>query len=97
MQEINRAYSRIVDPLLLAIRRDLGAIIAKLHKLDLSKGIDASASGHGGASTYMKDLIERINFIKTEVLTRFSVGDATREWWALQLHYSDPKIKYFLI
>jgi len=79
-EEINRAYSRIVDPLLLAIRRDLGAIIAKLHKLDLSKGIDASASGHGGASTYMKDLIERINFIKTEVLSRFSVGDASREW-----------------
>ena len=79
-QETYSAFSRIVDPLLLAIRRDLGAIIAKLHKLDLGKGIDASATGHGGASTYMKDLIEKINFIKTEVLARFAVGDANREW-----------------
>ena len=60
-----------------AIRRDLNAIIAKLHKLDLGKGMDAAS---GGASPYMKDLVEKLNFIKTEILSKFIVGDTSRDW-----------------
>lgn len=73
------AYQRIVDPLLIAIRRELSAIIGKLHKLDLGKAPDPSA-GLGGPSTYMKDLVEKLTFIKSEVLSKFNVGEASREW-----------------
>ncbi|KAH8119187.1 hypothetical protein DFH11DRAFT_1874064 [Phellopilus nigrolimitatus] len=79
IKEIRRSYDRIVDPLLVAIRRELGAIVGKLRKLDLGKAPDASA-GMGGPSTYMKDLVDKLTFIKTEVLAKFNVGDAARVW-----------------
>ena len=69
--------------MLSAIRRELGAIIAKLHKLDLGKSLDVGGGGGHGASTYMKDLVEKINFIKSEVLAKFNVGDLSREWYVV--------------
>ena len=81
IQNIHQAYQRLVDPILLAIRRELGAIIARLHRIDLSKPADPMA-GMSGASLYMKDLVEKLAFIKAEVLSKFNVGDAGREWWA---------------
>ncbi|KAL5507113.1 hypothetical protein ACEPAH_6569 [Sanghuangporus vaninii] len=77
IKEIRRVFDSIVDPLLSAIRRELSAIVAKLHRLDW-EAPDAS-SGMGGPSTYMKDLVEKLNFIKSEVLAKFNV-DVSREW-----------------
>ncbi|KAJ7209565.1 Golgi transport complex subunit 5-domain-containing protein [Mycena pura] len=79
IKNIHQAYQRLVDPILLAIRRELGAIIARLHRIDLSKPADPMA-GMSGASLYMKDLVEKLAFIKAEVLSKFNVGDAGREW-----------------
>ncbi|KAL5523935.1 hypothetical protein ACEPAG_8108 [Sanghuangporus baumii] len=77
IREIHRVFDSIVDPLLSAIKRDLSAKVAKLHKLDL--GAPDASSGMGGPSTYMKDLVEKLNFIKSEVLAKFNV-DVSREW-----------------
>jgi hypothetical protein len=79
LQNIRQAYQRLVDPILVAIRRELGAIIAKLHRIDLSKPADPMA-GMSGASFYMKDLVDKLSFIKTEILSKFNVGEAGREW-----------------
>ncbi|KAJ7497111.1 Golgi transport complex subunit 5-domain-containing protein [Mycena latifolia] len=79
LQNIRQAYQRLVDPVLLAIRRELGAIIARLHRIDLSKPADPMA-GMSGASFYMKDLVDKLSFIKAEILSKFSVGEAGREW-----------------
>ena len=79
LQEVRQTYEKIIDPLLAAIRRELSAIIAKVHKVDLSKAPDPSA-GLGGASVYMKDLVEKLTFIKTEVLAKFNIGETSREW-----------------
>ncbi|KAJ7124926.1 Golgi transport complex subunit 5-domain-containing protein [Mycena epipterygia] len=79
IQNINQAYQRLVDPVLIAIRRELGAIIAKLHRIDFSKPADPMA-GMSGASFYMKDLVDKLSFIKAEILSKFSVGEAGREW-----------------
>lgn len=73
------AYERVVEPVLTAIRRELGAIVAKLHRIDFNKTVDPMA-GMGGSSFYMKDLVEKLSFIKEEVLSRFNVGEAGREW-----------------
>jgi hypothetical protein len=64
--------------LLAAIRRELGAIIARLHRLDFGKSQDIGMGG--GPSLYMKDLVEKLAFIKKEVLSKFNVGDAGRKW-----------------
>lgn len=74
------AYERLVDPVLTAIRRELGAIIARLHRIDFGKSVDAMA-GMGGSSFYMKDLVEKMSFFKTEILTKFNVGDDGRAWY----------------
>lgn len=78
-QNLHQAYQRLVDPVLTAIRRELGAIIAKLHRIDLNKASDPMA-GMSGTSLYMKDLVDKLSFIKTEILSKFNVGDAGREW-----------------
>ncbi|KAJ7287365.1 Golgi transport complex subunit 5-domain-containing protein [Mycena rebaudengoi] len=79
IQNLHQAYQRLVDPVLTAIRRELGAIIAKLHRIDLNKASDPMA-GMSGTSLYMKDLVDKLSFIKTEILSKFNVGDAGREW-----------------
>ncbi|KAJ6558556.1 Golgi transport complex subunit 5-domain-containing protein [Mycena vulgaris] len=79
IQNIRQAYQRLVDPILVAIRRELGAIIAKLHRIDFSKPADPMA-GMNGASFYMKDLVDKLSFIKAEILSKFNVGEASREW-----------------
>ncbi|KAJ7755714.1 Golgi transport complex subunit 5-domain-containing protein [Mycena maculata] len=79
IQNVQQAYQRLVDPILVAIRRELGAIIAKLHRIDLNKFADPMA-GMSGASFYMKDLVDKLSFIKTDILSKFNVGEAGREW-----------------
>jgi hypothetical protein len=80
IHSIKLAFDRLVEPLLTAIRRELGAIIARLHRIDFGKPFDPM-SGMGGTSLYMKDLIEKLSFIKLEVLSQLNVADAGREWY----------------
>ncbi|KAF7321504.1 ACT domain-containing protein [Mycena kentingensis (nom. inval.)] len=79
VKNLYQGYQKLVDPVLLAIRRELGAIIARLHRINLAKAADPMA-GMGGASLYMKDLVEKLGFIKAEILSRYSVGDVSQEW-----------------
>jgi hypothetical protein len=74
------AYERTVDPLLTSIRRELGAIIARLHRIDFDKSVDLMSGMGGGSSIYMKDLVEKLSFIRSEIFSKFNVGEAGREW-----------------
>lgn len=69
-----------MDPLLTSIRRDLGAVIARLHRIDFAKSVDPMSGMGGGSSMYMKELCDKLSFIKSEILSRFNVGDAGRSW-----------------
>ena len=62
-----------------AIRREMGAIIARLHRVDLGKGTDAA--GLGGPSNYVRDLVEKLAFVKNELYANYTVGDVSREWY----------------
>jgi hypothetical protein len=68
-----------MEPIQAAIHREFGAIIAKLHRLDFAGTAD-SMSGMGGPSLYMKDLVEKLSFVKTEILGKYSIGEAGRIW-----------------
>jgi hypothetical protein len=72
-------YERIVDPLLAAIKRELGAIVAKIHAPN--DGRTTGPMEMGGSSAYVKELIEKLNFIKKDIFARFSIEDMTREWY----------------
>lgn len=75
-----QAYERIIDPILTSIRRELGAIIARLHRIDFGKSVDPMSGMGGGSSIYMKDLVEKLSFIKSEILSKLNVGDEGRTW-----------------
>lgn len=36
--------------------------------------------GSGGGSPYMQDLIDKLSFIRNEVLGRMSLGEFMRDW-----------------
>jgi hypothetical protein len=65
------------------MRRELGAIIASLHRIDFgdARRVDPMSSMGGGASLYMKDLVEKLAFIKAEVLSKFTVSEEGRTWY----------------
>ncbi|EMD33616.1 hypothetical protein CERSUDRAFT_117729 [Gelatoporia subvermispora B] len=78
---MRRVFERIVDPLLAAIRRELAAITAKLHRMEFSgDAFDPMSAVGGGPSPYMKDLVDKLAFVKTEVLSQFNVTEMHRQW-----------------
>jgi hypothetical protein len=50
-------------------------------------------AGMSGASFYMKDLVDKLSFIKVEILSKFNVGEAGREWWVELFFFSGPSYK----
>jgi conserved oligomeric Golgi complex subunit 5 len=85
------AFDRIVDPLLSAIRRELSAIISRLHRVDFgNKSVSDPMTIGGGMSSYMKDLIEKLDFVRTGILGRYNVAELTREWYAIDILLSLP-------
>ena len=71
-------YEKVVDPVLSAVKRDCGAILATLHRLDFGKS--GPAIGDGGASVYMEELSAKMNFVKQEILERYAGMDVVRQW-----------------
>lgn len=78
-QHLRDQCTRVIDPLLSAVRRELAAIIASLHKLDFSRSSGA-AMGTGGVSIYMEDLVTKLSFIKTEIMDSYVGVDVSRQW-----------------
>src|SRR5258708_12635562 len=91
------SFDKIVDPLLSAIRRELSSIIARLHRVDFGDRNVAHAGG-GGTSIYMKDLIEKLEFVRSAILARYSVGDLSKGWYAylLEINSQPYLVKLYL-
>ncbi|KAG8987965.1 hypothetical protein FRB94_007800 [Tulasnella sp. JGI-2019a] len=79
VQNMKTAYEKITEPLLLAIRHDLTAIASRLHRVDFGKAFDPEA-GVGGPSLYMRDMVDKLTFVRDEILGRFVIGDLARTW-----------------
>ncbi|KAF8441587.1 hypothetical protein L210DRAFT_3644853 [Boletus edulis BED1] len=79
-------YDQIVDPLLSAIKKELAGIVARLHRLDLRKTNDPK-SDISGTSLYMKDLVDKLNFVKTGLLSNFApeIGTRYRQLCAIRI------------
>lgn len=71
-------YERVVNPVFSAVKRDCGAILATLHRLDFGK--NGPSIGGGGASVYMEELSAKLNFVKQEILERYAGVDIVRQW-----------------
>ncbi|CCO37314.1 Conserved oligomeric Golgi complex subunit 5 Short=COG complex subunit 5 [Rhizoctonia solani AG-1 IB] len=81
IKKIERQCEGISEPLLSAIRRDLGLILSRMHRVDFSKSFEAMAPGMGGgASAYMKELTAKLGFLRNEVFSKFSVAEVVQDW-----------------
>ncbi|CAE7222027.1 unnamed protein product [Rhizoctonia solani] len=81
IKKVERQCEGISEPLLTAIRRDLGLILARMHRVDFSKSFEAMAMGMGGgASAYMKELSAKLGFLRNEVFSKFSVNEVVQDW-----------------
>ncbi|KXN90188.1 Conserved oligomeric Golgi complex subunit 5, partial [Leucoagaricus sp. SymC.cos] len=93
IQNFYRSYERLADPMLAAIRRELSIIISSLHRIDFGKSVDPLA-GMGRSSLYTKELTEKLSFFKSEVLSKYNVGEVNKLWITSIVKYV---IKTFLL
>lgn len=91
IQKLRQAYENLIDPMKTAIRRELSAVIAKLHRIDFAKSVDPMS---GGSSPYMKELTEKLAFIKAEIISRYDIDDSGWSWTVSIVKYT---IKIFLL
>lgn len=48
--------------------------------MDFGDSADPMAGMGGGPSPYMKDLVEKLNFIKTDILGLWNTPDVVQKW-----------------
>ena len=57
-----------------------------MHRVDFAKSVDPMSgmgmgmNGGSGGSPYIKDLADRLTFLRTEILGRFDTGVMRDEW-----------------
>lgn len=80
--ETKTVYTRYSEALLVAIRREFSAIVCRLHRVDYSKLADPMSEGGmgGGSSPYMKDLMDKMTFVRVEILAPYNVGPLKKDW-----------------
>ena len=84
MQRTRSTYLAIVNPLILAIRREFSSLLARMHRTNYYAAGDGGggveAGGGGGASAYMTDLTDKLLLVKEEILGAYRVGELARDW-----------------
>jgi hypothetical protein len=80
LQKVRQALLAVVNPLLVSVRRELSAIIARIHKTGFNKPMDPTST-----SVYMQDISDKLNFIRRQILAPLRVGEMMKEWCAVRL------------
>ncbi|KAF6760044.1 Golgi transport complex subunit 5-domain-containing protein [Ephemerocybe angulata] len=76
IENIQDMYATLVSPMQQAIQREISAILAKLHRIDFGQ----QNSMPSGSSLCLRELSEKLSFIKDEVLGTYDIGEAGRAW-----------------
>ncbi|QRV96696.1 conserved oligomeric Golgi complex subunit 5 [Ceratobasidium sp. AG-Ba] len=80
IKKLQRQCESISEPLLAAIRRDLGLVLSRIHRVDFSRSLEGGAMVSGGASGYMKEVSAKLMFLRNEIFSKFSVTDVVQDW-----------------
>ncbi|WWC66324.1 uncharacterized protein I206_100225 [Kwoniella pini CBS 10737] len=73
-------YRKITELLDTALQKEFLSILSRIHKVDFSKPMDPMTMGSGGGSPYMQDLVDKLSFVRSEILGRMSLGDFMKDW-----------------
>ncbi|GAA5957719.1 hypothetical protein JCM3765_003744 [Sporobolomyces pararoseus] len=90
VDRLKTCYLGIVSPLIMSIRREFSSILARMHRMDYSSESSSSSSttvGGTSSSNYLIDLSEKLNLIKSEILTpkHYKVDVNLLKDWGLDL------------
>ncbi|GAA5842073.1 hypothetical protein JCM11251_002004 [Rhodosporidiobolus azoricus] len=83
VDRLRSTYLSTANPLIMSIRREFSALLARMHRVDYSKDLDAASgpsAGGTGASGYMNDLTEKLALVKDEILGAYRVGELAKDW-----------------
>ncbi|UZJ52190.1 hypothetical protein CBS101457_001510 [Exobasidium rhododendri] len=80
LKEVERLYNvEFVEPLLLAIVKEISETVARMHYVDFGVEQDAVIGGSGG-SAYMSDLSDRLWYVREQLLVHYSVEGDKKTW-----------------
>ena len=71
-------YRTLVSPMQQAIQREISAILAKLHRINFGQ----QGAMPNGSSLCLRELAEKLAFIKAEMVGVYDIGEAGRIWYA---------------
>nr|ODN79109.1 hypothetical protein L203_06087 [Cryptococcus depauperatus CBS 7841] len=79
---IESTFNRVTDSLDVAIRKEIASILSRIHRVDFAKPVDPMSMGmdSGGGSPYMQDLIDKLGYVKGEILGRMGLGEFMKNW-----------------
>ncbi|GAA5877371.1 hypothetical protein JCM8547_003010 [Rhodosporidiobolus lusitaniae] len=84
VDRLRSSYLSAANPLIMSIRRDFSALLARMHRVNYGQDVDPlSGSGGGGgagASAYMQDLTDKLSLVKDEILGAYRVGELAKDW-----------------
>lgn len=77
-QSIIETLSEVTTPLFAAIRREVAAIIARMHRTGYNKPLDPTTT-----SVFMQDLSDKLGYIRRQILAPLRIGELSKEWCAM--------------
>lgn len=90
IKSIQDMYQTLVSPMQQAIQREISAILAKLHRINFGQ----EGTMPNGSSLCLRELAEKLNFIKSEIVGVYDIGEAGRAWIVSIVKYT---IRNFLL
>lgn len=72
-------YRALVSPVQQAIQREISAILAKLHRINFGQ----QGAMPNGSSLCLRELAEKLAFIKGEMVGVYDIGEAGRTWYVI--------------
>ena len=76
IKRVQDMYQALLSPMQQAVQREISAILAKLHRIDFGQ----KGAMPNGSSLCLRELAEKLAFIKGEIVGVYDIGEAGRAW-----------------
>ncbi|KIR55564.1 hypothetical protein I315_02153 [Cryptococcus gattii Ru294] len=82
INSLETTYRRITNSLDVAFRKEIISTLARIHRVNFNTPVDPLAMGMDarGGSPYMQDLVDKIGFVRSQILGRMSLGEYMKAW-----------------